>query len=62
MQQLLQDDLLASAGVAKPIVFYDDVCVMCNGFINMLLKADDRQEFLFAPLGGETAQDPASAT
>jgi predicted DCC family thiol-disulfide oxidoreductase YuxK len=56
MQQTLQDDLIAAAGVTKPIIFYDDVCVMCNGFVNFMLSIDRRQQFLFAPLGGETSR------
>jgi predicted DCC family thiol-disulfide oxidoreductase YuxK len=56
MQQVLQDDLLSAAGVAKPIIFYDDVCVMCNGFVSVLLRVDRRRQFLFAPLGGETSR------
>jgi predicted DCC family thiol-disulfide oxidoreductase YuxK len=56
MQQTLQENLLAAAGVTKPIIFYDDVCVMCNGFVSLLLRIDRRQQFLFAPLGGETSQ------
>ena len=56
MQQLLPNDALSAAGVAKPVIFFDDVCVMCNGFVNLLLRVDRRQQFLFAPLGGETAR------
>jgi predicted DCC family thiol-disulfide oxidoreductase YuxK len=56
MQQTLQENLLAAAGVTKPIIFYDDVCVMCNGFVNFMLTIDRRQQFLFAPLGGETSR------
>jgi predicted DCC family thiol-disulfide oxidoreductase YuxK len=56
MQQTLQVNLLAAAGVTKPIIFYDDVCVMCNGFVNIMLTIDRRQQFLFAPLGGETSR------
>ncbi len=56
MQQVLQDALLSAAGVTKPIIFYDDVCVMCNSFVSLLLKVDRRQRFLFAPLGGETSR------
>ena len=47
--------LQSAAGVTKPIIFFDDVCVMCNGFVNLLLRVDRRQQFLFAPLRGETA-------
>jgi predicted DCC family thiol-disulfide oxidoreductase YuxK len=56
MQQVMQDNLLSAAGVTRPIIFYDDVCVMCNGFVNLMLRMDRRQQFLFAPLGGETSR------
>ena len=52
----MRNDLLSAAGFAKPIIFYDDVCVMCNGFVNLILRVDRRQQFLFAPLGGETSR------
>jgi predicted DCC family thiol-disulfide oxidoreductase YuxK len=55
MQQLEQTDSLAAAGVDKPIIFFDDVCVMCNTFVNFLIRVDRKQQFLFAPLRGETA-------
>ena len=55
MQQLTGNPSLAAAGVAKPVIFFDDVCVMCNSFVNMLLRVDRRQRFFFAPLRGETA-------
>ena len=47
--------MLSAAGVTKLVIFYDDVCVMCNGFVNLILRVDRRQQFLFAPLGGEIA-------
>ncbi len=56
MEEVMRNDLLAAAGFAKPIIFYDDVCVMCNGFVNLILRVDRRQQFLFAPLGGETSR------
>jgi predicted DCC family thiol-disulfide oxidoreductase YuxK len=56
MQQVMHENLLAAAGVAKPVIFYDDVCVMCNGFVNLMLTIDRRQQFLFAPLGGEASR------
>jgi predicted DCC family thiol-disulfide oxidoreductase YuxK len=55
VQQLTGSPSLAAAGVAKPVIFFDDVCVMCNGFVNILLRVDRRQRFFFAPLRGETA-------
>jgi len=55
MQQLSPDHSLSAAGVEKPVIFFDDVCVMCNSFVNLILRVDRRQQFLFAPLRGETA-------
>ena len=55
MEKLPRNHSLSAAGVAKPVIFFDDVCVMCNGFVNLLLKVDRREQFLFAPLKGETA-------
>jgi predicted DCC family thiol-disulfide oxidoreductase YuxK len=55
MQRTLEDNLLATAGVTKPIIFFDDVCAMCNTFVNFVLRIDRKQQFLFAPLTGETS-------
>ncbi|MGP0062747.1 MAG: thiol-disulfide oxidoreductase DCC family protein [Isosphaeraceae bacterium] len=55
MQELLERDALSAAGLTKPVVFFDDGCIMCNGFVNLLLRVDRRHQFLFAPLRGETA-------
>jgi predicted DCC family thiol-disulfide oxidoreductase YuxK len=55
MQQTLRDHSLSAAGIAKPVIFFDDVCIMCNTFVNLLLRVDRRQQFFFAPLRGETA-------
>ncbi|MCA9508019.1 MAG: DUF393 domain-containing protein [Myxococcales bacterium] len=41
----------------KKILFFDGVCVMCNGLINFALKHDHKHIFYFAPLQGETAQE-----
>jgi predicted DCC family thiol-disulfide oxidoreductase YuxK len=55
MQEVLPIDSLSAAGLTKPVIFFDDVCIMCNTFINLMLRIDRRQQFLFAPLRGETA-------
>ena len=39
-----------------PIIFFDGVCVMCNRFVDLLLRVDRRGLFRFAPLQGETAK------
>ena len=41
--------------VQEPIIFFDGVCGMCNAFVNLILRVDRKQTFLFAPLQGSTA-------
>jgi predicted DCC family thiol-disulfide oxidoreductase YuxK len=41
----------------KPIIFFDGVCGMCNAFVNLILRIDRNETFLFAPLQGSTAKD-----
>ncbi len=42
--------------IQKPIIFFDGVCGMCNAFVNLILRIDRKQTFLFAPLQGSTAR------
>ena len=42
-------------GQTHPVLFFDGVCGLCNWFVDLLLKADNRDLFRFAPLQGETA-------
>jgi len=41
---------------AHPVIFFDGVCGMCNRFVDLVLRADRRARFRFAPLQGETAR------
>lgn len=41
----------------QPIIFFDGLCGMCNGFVNHILRSDQKQTFMFAPLQGSTARD-----
>lgn len=41
--------------IERPIVFFDGTCVLCNGFVDRILRADREGRLLFAPLEGETA-------
>ena len=34
----------------KPILLFDGVCNLCNGFVNFLIKRDPEGRFLFASL------------
>ncbi len=56
MQQTMTENALAEAGIDRPVIFFDDVCVMCNTFVNFLLRVDRRGQFLLASLTGETAR------
>ncbi len=38
------------------IIFFDGVCLLCNGFVDFVLKRDKERLFRFAPLQGETAK------
>lgn len=40
----------------KPIIFFDGVCGLCNGFVDIVMKLDRTGQFLFSPLQGETAK------
>jgi predicted DCC family thiol-disulfide oxidoreductase YuxK len=42
--------------IEKSIVFFDGECVMCNGFVDLLLKVDPSSRMQVAPLQGETAR------
>ena len=42
--------------IQQPIVFFDGECVMCNGFVDILLKVDPVGTILIAPLQGQTAK------
>jgi predicted DCC family thiol-disulfide oxidoreductase YuxK len=39
-----------------PIIFFDGVCGLCNSFVHIILKADNKGIFQFSPLQGETAK------
>ena len=41
--------------IERPIVFFDGVCVLCNGFVDRIRRADREGRLRFAPLQGETA-------
>ncbi len=40
----------------RPIIFFDGVCGMCNRLVDLILRIDRREKFLFAPIQGETAK------
>jgi predicted DCC family thiol-disulfide oxidoreductase YuxK len=44
-----------NAPTANPVVFFDGVCGLCNGFVDRLMKWDKRHVLRFATLQGTTA-------
>jgi predicted DCC family thiol-disulfide oxidoreductase YuxK len=39
-----------------PIIFFDGVCNLCNGFIDFLVRNDRGRKYRYASLQGETAK------
>ncbi len=39
----------------KPVIFFDGVCGLCNGFVDFVIKHDKKNIFLFSPLQSEFA-------
>ncbi|CCQ91239.1 conserved hypothetical protein [Nitrospina gracilis 3/211] len=46
----------AKADEQPPIIFFDGMCGLCNGFVDFLIRADKAKVFRFSPLQGETAR------
>jgi predicted DCC family thiol-disulfide oxidoreductase YuxK len=42
---------------ARPIVFYDGECGLCNRFVQFVLDRDSKDSVLLAPLQGETFRE-----
>jgi predicted DCC family thiol-disulfide oxidoreductase YuxK len=41
----------------QPILLFDGVCNLCNGFVRFVVQFDDAGEFLFAPLQSDVGQE-----
>lgn len=42
--------------LSGPIIFFDGVCGLCNHSVDWVITHDQRGQFFFAPLQGETAK------
>jgi predicted DCC family thiol-disulfide oxidoreductase YuxK len=52
-----ETDKIAKRGTQNPpIIFFDGVCGMCNRFVDLILRIDNKGVFRFAPIQGETAK------
>jgi predicted DCC family thiol-disulfide oxidoreductase YuxK len=61
MSQEFDKRLLKNHSYPGKIVFFDGYCILCNGFVDFLLKVDKKQILSFASLQGETAKNVLSA-
>ena len=41
----------------EPLIFFDAECPFCHQAVRRILERDVNKRFLFAPIGGETAQE-----
>ncbi|MCM2350805.1 MAG: DCC1-like thiol-disulfide oxidoreductase family protein [Bacteriovoracaceae bacterium] len=48
----------------QPIIFFDGVCGLCNGFVDFIMAIDKQKRFLFSPLQSDFAKNnlPAKLT
>ncbi len=46
----------ATQAAHPAIIFFDGECLLCNGFVDLMLKLDPAGVFAMAPLQGQTAQ------
>jgi predicted DCC family thiol-disulfide oxidoreductase YuxK len=46
----------APRGAQAPVLFFDGVCGLCNGFVDFVLREDAGRNLTFAPLQGSTAR------
>jgi predicted DCC family thiol-disulfide oxidoreductase YuxK len=42
--------------MAKPVIFFDGVCNLCNSFVDFTVRNDREGRFLFSSLQGEAAK------
>lgn len=41
----------------KPILFFDGLCSLCNGFVDFIFKNDSKEHFLVSSLQGSKASE-----
>jgi len=40
----------------KNLIFFDGICLLCNGFVDLLIRLDKHKKLNYAPLQGSTAK------
>lgn len=41
----------------SPIIFFDGVCNLCNNFIQLIIKNDRKEKFLFCPIQSDYSRN-----
>lgn len=47
---------------SPPVIIFDGVCNLCNGFVNLIIRLDRTSKFKFVPLQSAKAQTLLAAT
>jgi predicted DCC family thiol-disulfide oxidoreductase YuxK len=47
---------MSNPASSPPVIFFDGVCNLCNGFVQFTIKRDKKSHFKFASLQSETAK------
>ena len=45
----------------NPVILFDGICNLCNGFVQFVIKRDKKKNFLFGALQGEGARQLLSS-
>lgn len=41
---------MSTSAKARPVIFFDGVCNLCNSWVQFIIRHDKQKKFLFAPL------------
>ncbi|MFN7115215.1 MAG: thiol-disulfide oxidoreductase DCC family protein [Saprospiraceae bacterium] len=52
----MQSDVAVNIPVDKPILLFDGVCNLCNGFVQFIIQRDPQAKFRFAALQSPVGQ------
>lgn len=56
VKALIQAHPTSHNSSSHPIILFDGVCNLCNGFVQFVIKRDHRNVFRFGPLQSESAR------
>lgn len=41
---------------SKDIILFDGICILCNGFVNLIIRFDSKERFVFSSLQSDYAK------